>query len=187
MRNLFRSFHNLPIRSKLILSFLAVILVSGVIILFIGTRLEDRTIMSLAETKVSHDLASARMLYNEKLSSIRDIVHLSAGREFLQDFFKTGGRPDIGEDIGRASSRVQPGYSDPRRPAGPRHSPGPLAGGRGRRPVRRSLCPARPEKNRPRERRLFRGRNCSRKGPTSPSKRILSSSRRPWPRSVRKP
>ncbi len=95
MRNLLRSFHNLPIRSKLILSFLAVIFVSGVIILFIGTRLEHRTIMSLAESKVSHDLASAWMVYNEKISSIRDIVRLSAGREFLQDYFRSGGRPDL--------------------------------------------------------------------------------------------
>jgi two-component system, NtrC family, sensor kinase len=87
IRKLGRRFHSLPLRRKLILSFLAVICAAGIISLVLGTRLEHRTIISLAETKVRHDLASAWMVYNETLSSLRDIVRLSTAREFIKDFF----------------------------------------------------------------------------------------------------
>lgn len=54
-----KKFLDLPLRIKFILSFLLVIGAGGLISLFLGTRLEHRTIMSLAEAKVRHDLASA--------------------------------------------------------------------------------------------------------------------------------
>jgi two-component system NtrC family sensor kinase len=89
-RRLWLRFRNLPLRRKLILSYLAVFIAGGVVTLILGTRLEHRTIITLAETKVRHDLASAWMVYNERLGSIRDVVRLSAAREFLQDFFRDG-------------------------------------------------------------------------------------------------
>lgn len=96
VRNLWQRFHSLPLRRKLILSFLGVICAGGILSLIVGTRLEHRTIISLAETKVRHDLASAWMVYNEKLSSIRDVVRLTAAREFIQEFFQGRSRgPDM--------------------------------------------------------------------------------------------
>ncbi len=65
-RAILQRFHNFSLRRKLILSFLAVILIGGVVSLFIGTRLEHRTIVSLAEAKVRHDLASAWMVLQRK-------------------------------------------------------------------------------------------------------------------------
>jgi len=99
IKNAFRIFHDLPLRRKLILSFLAVIVFVGIITLIIGTRLEHRTIISLAETKVRHDLASAWMVYNERLNNIRDIVRLSAAREFLRDFFRSGAKDDLAKKL----------------------------------------------------------------------------------------
>jgi two-component system NtrC family sensor kinase len=93
-RKLFHRFHDLPIRRKMILSFLAVISFGGIITLFIGMRIEHRTIFSLAQAKVRHDLASAWMVYNEKLISIRDIIHLSTAREFILDTLRTGNAAD---------------------------------------------------------------------------------------------
>ena len=93
-RKLFHRFHDLPIRRKMILSFLAVISFGGIITLFIGMRIEHRTIFSLAQAKVRHDLASAWMVYNEKLISIRDIIHLSTAREFILDTLRTGNGAD---------------------------------------------------------------------------------------------
>jgi len=93
-RGLIRRFFDLPLRRKLILSFLAVISFGGIITLFIGTRIEHRTIFSLAESKVRNDLAAAWMVYNEKLNGIRDVVRLSAAREFLTDFFRSGRRDE---------------------------------------------------------------------------------------------
>jgi two-component system NtrC family sensor kinase len=78
-----RWYHDRPLRQKLTLSFLAVILAGGIISLIFGTRLEHRTIISLAETKVRHDLDSAWMVYQERLNHIRDVVRLSAAREFI--------------------------------------------------------------------------------------------------------
>jgi len=79
-----RLFLDLPLRRKLILSFLVVIISGGLVAFFIGTRLEHQTIFSLAQAKVQHDLASAWMVYNEKLNSIRDIIRLNAARETIQ-------------------------------------------------------------------------------------------------------
>jgi two-component system NtrC family sensor kinase len=90
----------MSLRRKLILSFLAVILIGGILTLIIGTRIEHRTIVSLAQAKVRHDLASAWMVYHEKLNSIRDIVQLSAGQESLREAL----RPDR---QGRAASRLE--------------------------------------------------------------------------------
>ncbi|KPJ70003.1 hypothetical protein AMJ44_01240 [candidate division WOR-1 bacterium DG_54_3] len=66
------------------MSFLFVILFGGVLTLTLGTRLEHRTIFSLAQAKVRHDLASAWMVYNEKLNRIRDIVQLSSSLESIK-------------------------------------------------------------------------------------------------------
>ena len=72
------------------MSFLAVSVVGGVVSLIFGIRLQHQTIFSLAQAKVRHDLASAWMVYNEKSNSVRDIVRLSAAREFLRDLLLSG-------------------------------------------------------------------------------------------------
>ena len=83
-----RTFLNLPLRVKFILSFLFVISLGGILTLTLGTRLEHNTILSLAQAKVRHDLASAWMVYNEKLNDIRDIILLNSHRESLQKAIK---------------------------------------------------------------------------------------------------
>ncbi len=84
MRRLLNKFLNLPLRAKFVLSFLGVICFGGILTLTFGTRLEHNTIFSLAQAKVRHDLASAWMVYNEKLNNIRDIVLLNSMRESIQ-------------------------------------------------------------------------------------------------------
>jgi len=83
IERLARRFLDLPLRHKLILSFLVVIVIGGVLTLIIGTRIEHQTIISLAEAKVRHDLASAWMVYEERLHSLRDTVRLGAMQEFV--------------------------------------------------------------------------------------------------------
>jgi two-component system NtrC family sensor kinase len=84
IRQIVPRFLDMPLRRKLILSFLIVIILGGVLTLIIGTRIEHHTIISLAEAKVRHDLASAWMVYEERLYSLRDTVRLSATQEFLR-------------------------------------------------------------------------------------------------------
>jgi hypothetical protein len=94
-------FLNLPLRHKFILSFLAVISLGGLLTLTFGTRLEHRTIISLAQAKVQHDLASAWMVYNEKLNDIRDIVRINSSRESVQNSLKTNDRETLLKYLGR--------------------------------------------------------------------------------------
>jgi two-component system NtrC family sensor kinase len=84
-RRVVQRFFDLPLRRKLVLSFLVVILFGGVLLLVIGTRIEHRTIISLAEAKVRHDLASAWTVYEERGHGLRDTIRLSAAQEYLRD------------------------------------------------------------------------------------------------------
>ena len=101
MKKLFEKFMNLPLRAKFILSFLAVICFGGALTLTLGTRLEHRTIFDLAQAKVRHDLASARMVYNEKLNDIRDIILLNSSRESIHKAIKTHEKEILEKYLGR--------------------------------------------------------------------------------------
>ncbi len=101
MRRTFKRFLDLPLRMKFILSSLVVISFGGLVSLFFGTRLEHRTIFSLAQAKVKHDLASAWTVYNEKLNDIRDIVFLNAGRDAVQNSLVSGDRDTLLRLLGR--------------------------------------------------------------------------------------
>jgi len=91
------AFLNLPLRAKLILSFLIVICLGGILSLIFGTRLEHKTILSLAQAKVKHDLASARMVYNERLYDLRDIVRFNSTHESIQKAIKQNEKDILGK------------------------------------------------------------------------------------------
>jgi two-component system NtrC family sensor kinase len=82
----------LSLRTKLILSFLIVIIIGGLVSLFFGQRLVKNTLITQARAKVNHDLASAWVVFNEKLNNIRDLVNLTAARESLQEAIKQNDR-----------------------------------------------------------------------------------------------
>ncbi len=78
----------LSLRTKIIISFLVVIIVGGSLSLYFGSRLVKRTIISQAQAKVEHDLAAAWMVFNEKLNDVKEIVDFTASRESIQDAIK---------------------------------------------------------------------------------------------------
>lgn len=82
------TFSSLSLRTKIILSFLVVIVFGGLLSLSFGSRLVKNTVISQAQAKVKHDLASAWMVFDEKLNSIKEIVSLTAAREGIQDDLK---------------------------------------------------------------------------------------------------
>ncbi len=84
----------LSLRIKLILSFLVVIIIGGLISLTFGQRLIKNVLISQAQVKVNHDLASAWIVFNEKLNDIEDIVSLTASRESLHEAIRNN-RKDI--------------------------------------------------------------------------------------------
>lgn len=73
------------LRTKIILSFLLVIIFGGLLSLVTGQRIIKNTLIGQAQDKVRHDLSAAWMVYNEKLNDIKEIVSLTADRESLQD------------------------------------------------------------------------------------------------------
>ncbi len=77
------------LRTKLILSFLAIIIVGGLLSLVVGSQLIRRTLISQAQDKVRHDLSSAWMVFDEKLNELKNVVRLTAARESLRDFLRT--------------------------------------------------------------------------------------------------
>jgi two-component system NtrC family sensor kinase len=76
------------LRTKLVLSFLGIITVGGLLSLFVGSQIIRRTLVSQAQDKVRHDLASAWMVFDEKLNDIKNIVRLTAARESLRDLIR---------------------------------------------------------------------------------------------------
>ncbi len=78
-------YHPLSLRTKLILSFLGVILVGAILTMIFGSRLVKRTIIDEAQKKVAHDLSSAWMVFNDKLNYVKDVVNFNAERESIQD------------------------------------------------------------------------------------------------------
>lgn len=73
------------LRTKLIVSFIVIILVGGLGTTIIGTRLVATTLIEQAQRKVKHDLASAWMVYNERLKEIESVVRLTSQRFFLKE------------------------------------------------------------------------------------------------------
>jgi len=88
------------------LSFLVIIIIGGLLTLSFGYRLVKNTIISQAQAKVRHDLASAWMVFNEKLNNIKEIVNLTAARESLHEALKNN-QKDI---LLRYLSRVREDY-----------------------------------------------------------------------------
>lgn len=82
------------LRTKLILSFLGIIVLGGMVSLFFGQRLIKDTLIQQAQKKVNHDMSSAWMVFNGKLNDIKDIVSLTAARESLHEAIKNR-RTDI--------------------------------------------------------------------------------------------
>ncbi|MCK4272656.1 cache domain-containing protein [bacterium] len=72
------------LRTKLLLSFSTVIVVSALLSLIIGTYLV-KTIIAQAQGKVKLDLNSAREVYQEESGNIKDVVRLTAVRFFIKD------------------------------------------------------------------------------------------------------
>jgi len=91
----------MQLRGKLALYFLIVVLVSGVISTIVGISLINRHIISRAQNQVRHDLASAWMVYNEKLKDVECIIKVTSERFFLKNGLTTGALDRAGGELER--------------------------------------------------------------------------------------
>jgi len=79
-----------PIATKLILSFLLIIVIISLVFIVVGVQLISNRIVSEAQEKVRHDLNAAREIYLSKLFHINDVVRLTANRFFIEDAILSG-------------------------------------------------------------------------------------------------
>jgi len=79
-----------PIATKLVLSFLIIVVFISTIYMIVGVQLISNRIVSEAQDKVRHDLNAARELYLSNLEQINSVVRINANRFFLRDALLTG-------------------------------------------------------------------------------------------------
>ena len=79
-----------PIATKLILSFLLIIVIISAVFMVVGVQLISNRIVSEAQEKVRHDLNAAREIYLSKLCHINDVVRLTADRFFIEEAILSG-------------------------------------------------------------------------------------------------
>jgi two-component system NtrC family sensor kinase len=91
----------ISLRTKLIASFLAVILLGGALSLVFGSRLVRDTILSQARDKVRHELVTARIIYDETLNVIRQTLHVTSRREGVIRHFVEKDYDILGEYLRR--------------------------------------------------------------------------------------
>jgi len=75
----------IPIATKLILSFLLVIIVTSLVFIAVGVQLIGNRVVAEAQEKVRNDLNAARGIYLSELSEISGVVRFTADRFFLKD------------------------------------------------------------------------------------------------------
>ena len=75
----------ISLRVKLIVSFLAVIVICGLVATLVAIRLIGTGIISQAQDRVRTDLNSARQIYQDELLEVEGIFDLSAQRFFVKD------------------------------------------------------------------------------------------------------
>ena len=75
----------IPLRTKLIISFMAVIIICCLVATLVGSRLIIIGIINQAQDKVKTDLNSAREIYRKKTENIKNIIRFTAVRFFIEE------------------------------------------------------------------------------------------------------
>src|SRR5512136_1351403 len=73
------------IATRLSLSLLAIIILSGLLFTVVGVTTISSLIVNEAEDRVKNDLNTARLIYLEKLDHIRQDAEFTAVRTFMED------------------------------------------------------------------------------------------------------
>ena len=90
----------MSLKSRVIISFVIVVLITGSIATIVGIHLIGKGIIKQAQEKVRTDLNSAREIYQRELSEIKIIVRLTAERFYVKDAL-------INNDIARLNSEIE--------------------------------------------------------------------------------
>jgi two-component system NtrC family sensor kinase len=99
IRTLFNKSLRIPIATKLILSYLAIIVLTSAIFTVAGIQIINNRIVAETQEKVRNDLNSAREIYRGELRHIYDVVRLSADRFFITDAILSGDINSAAEEL----------------------------------------------------------------------------------------
>jgi len=72
------------LKTKLVISFLTVIIICSLIAALVGTRLIVTGIINQAQDNVKNDLNSAREIYQQETKRVKDVVRFTALRFFIK-------------------------------------------------------------------------------------------------------
>jgi two-component system NtrC family sensor kinase len=90
-----RFFSRLPVanryslRTKLVFSFLFVVIAGGILSSLIGTSLVADTIVAQARNKVRYDLSTASLVYSQSLNRINDVIQLTAFGRTIPEYMES--------------------------------------------------------------------------------------------------
>ena len=89
------------LKVKLVTSFLAVILICGLVTTLVGTQLIGTSIIRQAQDKVRNDLNAARVIYQQERENLKDTVRLTALRFFIKEAVLNNDMTALTEELGR--------------------------------------------------------------------------------------
>ncbi len=89
----------IPIATKLMLSFLLIIVLISAVFIIVGVRLISDRFVSEAQEKVRNDLNAAREIYLTKLDHTKNVVELTADRFFLRDALLAGDMQQAADEL----------------------------------------------------------------------------------------
>jgi two-component system NtrC family sensor kinase len=95
----------LPIATKLILSFVLVIVVTSLGFIAVGVQLIGNRVVAEAQEKVRNDLNAAREIYLSELGRVDAAVRFTAGRFFLRDALLVGTIEEAAQELVQTRQR----------------------------------------------------------------------------------
>jgi two-component system NtrC family sensor kinase len=99
------SVFKLRIATKLMLSFLLIILLTSVTFSIVGVQVIGGRVVAEAQAKVQTDLNAAREIYLNKLAHVNDVVRFAADRYLLMNALLSGDTKQAIEALGRIRER----------------------------------------------------------------------------------
>jgi two-component system NtrC family sensor kinase len=96
-----------PIATKLILSFLLVIVVTSLVFIAAGIQLIGNRVVAEAQEKVRNDLNAAREIYLGELGQVDAAVRFTAGRFFLRDALLAGNIDQAAQELVHTRQREE--------------------------------------------------------------------------------
>jgi two-component system NtrC family sensor kinase len=89
----------LPLRTRLLVSFIVVIAITGAVSMLVGVRMIREGIIRQAQDKVRLDLNTAREEYTDDVNDVRDVIRYTVIRTFIRNALAAGDAAVMADDL----------------------------------------------------------------------------------------